>query len=235
METDTIEFNANEDYGDWYFHCHILYHMMSGMGRIFSYEDSPPNPQIPNPEKALKKVYAEDRRFYLGAEIGIESNASDGVVVLENTRWAWQTDWHLGPNRRKGYEVDTRFGRYIDRNQFLMAFVGWEWRYRQGGHPQKSIFGQANTKDDRSAAHIGLQHTLPWFVVADLRVNHQGYVRLQIQRDDIPITARLRLRGMYNSDREYTVGAKYILTKYISLSSHYDSDMGWGGGLTFTY
>jgi FtsP/CotA-like multicopper oxidase with cupredoxin domain len=25
METDTIEFNANAD-GDWFFHCHILYH-----------------------------------------------------------------------------------------------------------------------------------------------------------------------------------------------------------------
>ncbi|MFC7388495.1 multicopper oxidase domain-containing protein, partial [Sphaerisporangium rhizosphaerae] len=26
METDTIEFLANEE-GDWFFHCHILYHM----------------------------------------------------------------------------------------------------------------------------------------------------------------------------------------------------------------
>ena len=38
METDTLEFNANAD-GDWFFHCHILYHMMSGMGRVFSYEN----------------------------------------------------------------------------------------------------------------------------------------------------------------------------------------------------
>ncbi|HEX8018113.1 MAG TPA: multicopper oxidase domain-containing protein, partial [Flavobacterium sp.] len=43
METDTIEFQANAD-GDWFFHCHILYHMMAGMGRIFSYENSAPNP-----------------------------------------------------------------------------------------------------------------------------------------------------------------------------------------------
>jgi hypothetical protein len=39
METNTIEFAANQD-GDWFFHCHILYHMMAGMGRIFSYENS---------------------------------------------------------------------------------------------------------------------------------------------------------------------------------------------------
>jgi hypothetical protein len=43
METDTIEFNANAD-GDWFFHCHILYHMMAGMNRVFSYENSAPNP-----------------------------------------------------------------------------------------------------------------------------------------------------------------------------------------------
>jgi FtsP/CotA-like multicopper oxidase with cupredoxin domain len=35
METDTIEFAANEE-GDWFFHCHILYHMMSGMNRVFA-------------------------------------------------------------------------------------------------------------------------------------------------------------------------------------------------------
>jgi len=38
MERDTIEFAATES-GDWFFHCHILYHMMSGMGRIFSNEN----------------------------------------------------------------------------------------------------------------------------------------------------------------------------------------------------
>jgi hypothetical protein len=34
---------------------------------------------------------------------------------------------------------------------------------------------------------------------------------------------------------EYMVGGRYILSKYISLSTHYDSDMKWGGGLTITY
>ncbi|MEO8772266.1 MAG: multicopper oxidase domain-containing protein, partial [Ferruginibacter sp.] len=33
MELDTLEFAATES-GDWFFHCHILYHMMSGMGRV---------------------------------------------------------------------------------------------------------------------------------------------------------------------------------------------------------
>ncbi|MFC3366396.1 multicopper oxidase domain-containing protein [Pedobacter fastidiosus] len=39
MERDTIEFAATEAGGDWFFHCHILYHMMSGMGRVFIYDN----------------------------------------------------------------------------------------------------------------------------------------------------------------------------------------------------
>ncbi|HEX9152353.1 MAG TPA: multicopper oxidase domain-containing protein, partial [Flavobacterium sp.] len=64
METDTLEFAATES-GDWFFHCHILYHMMSGMGRIFSYENSPVNPEITNPKLAQRKLFGDDRAFHL--------------------------------------------------------------------------------------------------------------------------------------------------------------------------
>jgi hypothetical protein len=40
---------------------------------------------------------------------------------------------------------------------------------------------------------------------------------------------------MGNSDKEYMVGLKYIITKNIAIASHYDSDMGLGIGLTFIY
>ena len=38
METNVIEFLANNE-GDWFFHCHILYHMMAGMNKVFSVGD----------------------------------------------------------------------------------------------------------------------------------------------------------------------------------------------------
>jgi FtsP/CotA-like multicopper oxidase with cupredoxin domain len=38
MGKRTIEFEADEQ-GDWLFHCHLLYHMHSGMARVFSYEE----------------------------------------------------------------------------------------------------------------------------------------------------------------------------------------------------
>lgn len=235
METDTIEFHASEGYGDWYFHCHILYHMMAGMGRIFRYEDTPPNPQLPDPAKALKKVYADDRRFYLGAEVGLESNGSDGNIGWMNTRWQLDAEWRVGYTRTAGFETESHLGRYLGKNQFWLAYGGWDWRYREGNETERNLLGQSNSKDRRSVACLGIQYTMPWFLKADVRVDHTGYVRLQLSRDDIPLTRRLRLWGMFNSDLEYAVGTRYILNKYLSASAHYDSDMGLGAGLVLTY
>lgn len=235
METDTIEFHASEEYGDWFFHCHILYHMMSGMGRIFSYENSPPNPQLPDPAKALRMVYRDDRRFYPGAEVGLESNGSDGEAWLANTRWSLQTEWRVGLNARTGLESESHFGRYLGRMQFLMPYVGWDIRSRSALHSEENIFGQINTKNERGVFCAGIQYMLPWFVQSDLRVDHTGNVRIQLTRSDIAVTPRIRLWGSWNTDLEYSIGARYILTKYFSLSTHYDSDMKWGGGLAITY
>jgi hypothetical protein len=72
-------------------------------------------------------------------------------------------------------------------------------------------------------------------VTADARVDMKGNLRLQLGREDVPVTGRLRFNFMVNTDREYMVGFRYIFTKYFGLSTHYDSDMGFGAGVTFSY
>ncbi|HVU98083.1 MAG TPA: multicopper oxidase domain-containing protein [Puia sp.] len=236
METDTLEFAANSDSGgDWYFHCHILYHMMSGMGRIFHYEDSPPNPEVPDAGKAIKKVYADDREIRPMARAGLESNGSDGEVQLSNTRYRFQSEWRIGTDSRKGYETESHIGRYLGQMQYWLPYAGWDFRYRSHYTLEKNLFGQADTKDHRNVLCAGVQYTLPLFLVADARVDSRGKFRLQLGREDVPVTSRLRFNFMVNTDREYMAGFRYIITKYIGLSTHYDSDMGWGGGLTFNY
>ncbi len=238
METDTIEFAATES-GDWFFHCHILYHMMSGMGRIFSYENSPANPEIPNPKKYLRKLYQDDRRLHPMLHASIESNGIDGEVMLANTRYFLESEWRLGWDSKMGYESESHIGKYFGRNQFLRAYIGWDFRYRKNGYYNpndgQNIFGISNTKNDRQVACFGIQYLLPFHILSDFRVDNIGRFRIQLSREDIAITNRLRLGGMINSDLEYMVGARYILTKYFSLSTHYDSDMRYGAGITFNY
>ncbi len=236
METDTIEFYANET-GDWFFHCHILYHMMSGMGRIFSYENSPPNPQLPNKEKALKKLYKDDKEFHFMIENDFASNGLDGEAMLQNTRWKFQTEWRLGYNDMHGYETEAHIGRYIGKMQWLFPYVGLDARYRanENLNLDKNIFGNTNTKDLRNVLCLGLQYTLPMLINADIRIDQTGDVRMQVMREDISISKRIRLSAMYNSDHEYMAGLKYIVNKSFAISTHYDSDMGYGIGLSINY
>lgn len=241
MERDTIEFNANV-YGDWFFHCHILYHMMSGMGRVFTYENQPANPEIPSPKLAQRKLFADDRMFHFMAKVGIESNGSDGMAMLANTRWKVSTLWHLGYHDTHGYESETMFGRYLGRMQWLYPYIGFDYHYKKEGglknifgSEAKNWFGQTSNKDNRKTVVAGIAYTLPMLFVADARVDGDGKFRFQLGREDIPVTKRLRFSMMINTDKEYMLGLRYIMNKYLSISTHQDSDMGWGAGLTFTY
>ena len=236
METDTLEFNANVE-GDWFFHCHILYHMMSGMGRVFTYENQAPNPLIPNPKLAQRKLFADDREFHFMAENDFATNGNDGELMFQNTRWSVGTEWRLGYNDMHGYETETHIGRYIGKMQWLMPFVGYDWRYRKLGHNEveENLFGQKNSKDKRAVFSAGVNYTLPMLVMAQGEIFTDGNVRLQFERNDIPVTKRLRMNLMWNTDKEYMGGLRYIASRNLGITTHYDSDMGFGFGLNANY
>jgi CopA family copper-resistance protein len=235
METNIIEFNANVE-GDWFFHCHILYHMMAGMGRVFTYENQAPNPLIPNPKLAQRKLFADDRAFHIMAENDFATNGNDGMAMIQNTRWSLGAEWRLGYNDMHGYEAEFHLGRYIGKMQWLMPFIGFDWRYRKmNGEIEKNIFGQENTKDKRAVLSAGVNYTLPMLLIAQAEVFQDGNLRLQLMREDIPVSKRLRMGFMVNTDTEYMLEARYILKRNLSLRTHYDSDMGFGVGVNLNY
>lgn len=242
METDTLEFAATES-GDWFFHCHILYHMMSGMGRVFSYENSPANPEIPNPSVAYRMLKKDDRMFHLMGTASLQTNGSEGLFMYGNTRWMAQQLWYMGFKGTDGYESETMFGRYFGKMQWLYTYVGFDYHFMQEGSNKKNIFnnenknmfGQQSNKSNRKAGVFGIAYTLPMLIVADMRIDTDGKLRFQLSRNDIPLTPRLRMNWTVNTDKEYTLGASYIISKYLSVGSHYDSDMGIGAGVIFTY
>ena len=235
METDTIEFLADKE-GDWFFHCHILYHMMAGMNRVFAVDDYQ-NPYLPNKEKAYRKLQREHNMPHLMAQSDFATNGIDGEAMLMNARYSLGTEWRLGYNDMHGYEVETHFGRYIGKMQWLMPFVGFDWRYRKMGmHGQeRNLFGQVNTKDNRAAVSLGVMYTLPMLVNVQAEVYHDGIFRVSLMREDIPVSSRLRAGFMVNTDKEYMADLRYILTRHIGIRTHYDSDMGFGVGLSLNY
>ena len=235
METDTIEFLANEE-GDWFFHCHILYHMMAGMNRVFEVGDYQ-NPQLPDKKQAYNKLQRESNMPHFMIENDFATNGNDGEAMLQNTRWSIGTEWRLGYNNMHGYEVETHLGRYIGKMQWFMPFIGFDWRYRKIGmdEHETNLFGQKNEKDTRQAFSLGFMYTLPMLVNFQAEVYHDGIVRLSLMREDIPVSKRLRAGFMINTDLEYMAELKYVINKNMGIRTHYDSDMGLGIGLSLNY
>lgn len=122
-----------------------------------------------------------------------------------------------------------------------MPYAGFDWRSRKHGSEEdgvkdeKNLFGQENTKNERAVVCFGVQYTLPMLLKADARIDTDGKLRLQLGREDFALSKRLRFNFYLNSDKEFMSGLRYIVTKYFSLSAHYDSDMGWGSGIEITY
>ena len=235
METDTLEFAANKD-GDWFFHCHILYHMMAGMGNVLSYQNSPPNSQLPDKAKAWKQFKRSEQMTLSSAVIGLESNGSDATFLVSGNRFELQGLWHLGYTPEHGREVELNFGRYMGKMQWLFPYIGFDYHYAKvGTEIEKNAFGQVTNKNNRKTFVAGVQYTLPMLVVADARVDGDGKFRFQLGREDIPLTNRLRGNFMWNTDKEYAAGLRYVIRKWLALSTHYDSDMGLGGGIAIIY
>ena len=176
------------------------------------------------------------------AENDFATNGNDGLVMVQNTRWSVNTEWRLGYTQHHGQEIETHVGRYLGKMQWLMPFIGYDWRYRKLNRDntgmkegEKNLFGQTNTKDTRRQFSVGVAYTLPMLVILQTELYQDGNVRIQLMREDIPVTKRLRMNFMLNTDKEYMTGIKYILGKNFAISAHYDSDMGFGAGVVLNY
>lgn len=225
METVTIEFDANEEQ-DWFFHCHILYHMMAGMARIVSYERSEQNEFAKNGYRKLKK---EDNVLYPWYDLSVHSqgawlsgNISNNKMALEfEGRTSWKGD----------YETETHLLRYLDKKQYLAFYIGYDYRKNK----TLPLANKPNSKDNRRVFDAGFYYLLPMLIRSEWRIDHTGRLRLQLERRDLPLSNNFFFDFRVNTDKEYNVAARYMIAKSFSISTNYDSDYKWGIGLTWHY
>ena len=78
-------------------------------------------------------------------------------------------------------------------------------------------------------------YAMPILINVYFRVDADNKFRFQLSREDIPLTPRLQLKRMLNSDKEYMSGFRYVAGNYVCLSTHYDSNMSWGAGVVIAY
>ena len=230
MKKVVIEF-YNEEVGDWIFHCHVLYHMMGGMARVFSY-DTPRDKRM-NEYPAEKLVEETDHYFSWGM-VRVGSNFNELMLMKSNIR----TEFNLRAefDYYKNAEIEVNYNRYI--NDWVRIYAG--------------VNTETTTPDSyetfNAVGLIGVKYFTPYRFNIDVSMDHQLRPRIRLDRE-ILIFPRVFLEGeyeyrvdfglindlennsTYEGENQWLVGVSYILSRNFSIQGNYNNRYGWGGGL----
>ena len=221
MGKRTIEFEANES-GDWLFHCHLLYHMHSGMARVFSYEEQGPNHQPKRGE------HASDPLYFM-ADGTLQNHMSMGMLTLMNSHNDWFASWDLGFHHNEDIDHEHDVTSEID--------LGWK-RYFNPNFSTLLGGRFTNRENEEDRAFAGIEYRLPFLVESSVQLDSEGDLRAGLSKS-LRITERLgvfgELRYDTGSDWEWSAGADWLLTKPFSLITQYHSEHGFGGGISFRF
>ncbi|MDH4265863.1 MAG: multicopper oxidase domain-containing protein, partial [Deltaproteobacteria bacterium] len=219
MSTTVIEFDANE-IGDWFFHCHLLYHMKSGMARVVHYEGFPLNSSL----AAIRpNLYKET--WYFWGQADVLSNMTDGFLTLSDTRNIINAQWKLGWQKVEDTEWEgiLTWNRYF--NRFLTLFAGVDLE-------------GAGYKLAKARAVLGLRYLLPLHFESSLWLDSDSGARITLGKR-FQLSPRLSLFGEAEYDTHHfwegRAGLSYTLTKNVSLVGQWHSDYGMGGGVRIRF
>jgi hypothetical protein len=219
MSTTVIEFYNNE-FGDWLFHCHLLYHMKSGMTRVIHYDGYQPDPEVASIRPTIFK-----ESWYAWAEADLLTNMTEGTVTLSDTRNIFKASWEVGWQNvdESDWEVLLTYDRSFNRFFSLL-----------GGIDTKSE--EESTEETRGV--FGLRYLLPLNLETTAWIDTDGGARVTVEKD-FALTPRLSLIGEVEYDThdkwEGKAGLSYILSKHFSLLGQWHSEYGWGGGLQMRF
>ena len=219
MSTTVIEFDADE-FGDWFFHCHLLYHMKSGMARMVHYEGYQISPEL----AAIRPQLYKDP-WYVWAQADVLSNMTEGYVTLSNTRNIITARWEVGWQdvEETEWEGTLTLDRYI--NRFFTIFAGG------------NLLGEGNELDETRGV-FGIRYLIPLNVESSVWVDTEGGARVTLDKEFV-LTPRLMLFGEVEYDThdlwEGRVGVSYTVSKQFSLMAHWHSEFMWGGGLQIRF
>jgi len=219
MSTTVIEFDANE-FGDWFFHCHLLYHMKSGMARVVHYEGFTLDPQL----AAVRPDLYKDSWYFWGQADAL-SNMTEGFLMLSNTRNILTAEWEVGWQEVDDTEWEGIFtyDRYI--NRFFTILAG------------ANLLGEGDEHDDTRGV-LGFRYLLPLNLESRAWIDTDGGARFNLGKS-FELTPRLALSGEAQYDThdnwEGSAGLSYMVHKYFSLVGQWHSEYGFGGGLQIRF
>jgi CopA family copper-resistance protein len=234
MQKVTIEF-YNEEYGDWFFHCHILYHMMGGMARVISY-DTPRDERMA--DYPLKKLVNETDHYYSWGVAQLGSNFSEARLTSSNIRNEFSFRAEL--DYKQNAEVELSYNRYL--NDWVRVYAGV--------NTENKI---ANSYEEfNTVGLVGIKYFTPYMFNLDLSVDSQLRPRIRINRQillfprfflegeyeyraDFGYVNDLGINKNYDSEMQYLVRGSYVLSRNLSIQGNYSNKYGWGAGMSVRF
>lgn len=219
MSTTVIEFDANE-FGDWFFHCHLLYHMKSGMARVIHYENYEPSPEV----VAIRPSIYKDSWYFWG-EADLLTNMTEGFLMLSDIRNIFSAEWEVGWQEVEETEWEgiITYNRYF--NRFLTLFVG-------------ANFMGEDDEFNKTRGVAGIHYLLPFNIESRFWFDTDLGARILFEKS-LELTPRLSMSGEAEYDThekwEGGVNLSYILTKSFSLTGKWHSEYSWGGGVNIRF
>jgi CopA family copper-resistance protein len=234
MKEITIEFYG-EEYGDWFFHCHILYHMMGGMARVFSY-DTPRDERLA--EYPVSKLVKETDLWYSWGMVDGASHMTELNLVTSNIRNQFNVTAEYGWN--ENLEAEVSYERYLF--DYLRVFGGVNIE-----NEMEDSLDELNT-----TAIAGIRYLTPYLFNLDVRIDSELRPQLSLSRE-IMIFPRTAVFGVYEYQADFgwvndiphgdsfekevtwSLGLEYLLSRNFSLMGSYDNRFGAGGGLSIRF
>lgn len=230
----TVEFSGNQgdEEGDWFLHCHILYHMNAGMDRIMSY-DTPRDPRMA--KYPISKLVNETDRFYAWSLLDVASHRASFDFVASNIRNQFNASIEYGWNQNM--EAEVSYERYL--YDYFRVFGGVKFE---------------NTIEDSmdnisTTAVAGIRYLTPYLFNLDVRMDNKLRPQISLSRE-IMIFPRTVIFGKYeyqadfgwvntlpsgksySNEMVWNAGVEYYLSRNFSLMASYDSRFGAGGGVS---
>ncbi|WP_041301238.1 multicopper oxidase domain-containing protein [Lacinutrix sp. 5H-3-7-4] len=230
MQKVVIEF-YNEEYGDWFFHCHVLYHMMGGMARVFSYDTPRDERMKPYP---VQNLIDETDHYYSWGAARVGSNFNELLLMSSNIRNEFGLRAEFDYNQNA--EIEVNYNRYL--NDWVRVYAG--------------VNTETSTPDSydtfNTVGLVGVKYFTPYRFNVDVSMDHQLRPRIRLDRE-LLIFPRIFLEGeyeyradfgwvndlennnSYEGETQWLIGASYILSRNFSIQGNYNNKYGWGGGL----
>ena len=239
MGRRTVEFLADEN-GVWFFHCHVLYHMMMGMARVFSVRDTLEEPR--------KVVYgeADDDLWYTSGKLTLASNQERGEVMAMDSKQRISLMWDSSWKAREDLMAELSWARYLGTDDAFVAGLRHERMTMKMTHPVHHEHNgvpalhpmEMEEEESQTRAFLGLEHRFPFFIHTRLTLDHAGAGRLEIDKSfQISNSLSLEISADYDTEMDFSHEEALVwrFSKPLSLRLGYHSERHFGIGLTYTF